>query len=93
MFRRTAAAAWTTSKPATRAVPPSGIVSVVRIRRVVVFPAPLGPRSPMIAPRGTAKLTPSTATVAPKRFVRFSDSIIASSLTGHPSARHLLTAW
>ena len=47
----------------------------------------------MIAPRGTAKLTPSTATVAPKRFVRFSDSIIASSLTGHPSARHLLTAW
>src|SRR5262249_53242448 len=39
--RRTAAACATTSSPATRARPPSGASRVVRIRTVVVFPAPL----------------------------------------------------
>ena len=36
---------------------------VVRIEIVVVLPAPLGPRRPKISPRGTWKLTPSTASV------------------------------
>ncbi len=35
-----------TSWPRTRAVPPSGRVKVVRMRIMVVLPAPLGPRNP-----------------------------------------------
>ena len=42
------------------------MVSVVIIRTVVVLPAPLGPSIPSTVPRGTLKLTPSTATVSPK---------------------------
>ncbi len=37
------------------------------MRKVVVFPAPFGPRRPKISPRRTSKLTRSTAVNAPKR--------------------------
>ena len=37
-----------TSKPATEAVPEEGERKQVRMRMVVVFPAPLGPRNPTI---------------------------------------------
>src|SRR6476646_9975466 len=40
------------------------------IRRVVVLPAPLGPRKPVIRPGSTSKLRSSTAVKAPKRLVR-----------------------
>ena len=43
ILRRTAAASATTSWPATHARPLSGVLSVVRMRRPVVLPAPLGP--------------------------------------------------
>ena len=41
-----------TSKPATRASPPSASSSVARIRTVVVFPAPFGPSSAKTRPAG-----------------------------------------
>ena len=49
---RSAAASRTTSRPATRAVPPSGGSSVVRMRTAVVLPAPLGPSRPSTVPGG-----------------------------------------
>jgi hypothetical protein len=47
-----------------------------RPRRSVVFPAPLGPRRASILPRSTARLTPASASVDPKRFATVSTSII-----------------
>src|SRR5262249_10080935 len=61
MRRRTCAGALRRSSPAIVASPPSGGSSVASIRRVVVFPAPLGPRKPKISARSTAKSTPRTA--------------------------------
>ena len=45
------------------------------IRSVVVFPAPFGPRKPVIFLRATSKLRSSTATDFPNRLVRCSTSI------------------
>src|SRR5579859_1117002 len=49
------------SRPATRAVPPVGGISVASMRSVVVLPAPLGPRKLHISPAFTARSTPATA--------------------------------
>src|SRR5579859_8058366 len=49
------------SYPATRARPLSGGSSVARMRSIVVFPAPLGPRKPKISPFWTCKSTPLRA--------------------------------
>ena len=43
------------------AVPAVGRSSVVSIRRVVVLPAPFGPRKPTISPASTVRSTPRTA--------------------------------
>ena len=43
------------------------------MRKVVVLPAPLGPRRPKISPRRTSKLTWSTATKSPKRLTQIVD--------------------
>src|SRR5690625_1519925 len=40
-----------TEYPATSTLPEVGVESVARIRTVVDFPAPFGPRSPKISPR------------------------------------------
>ena len=64
MRRRTSKAFRTTSKPRTRAEPSLGCVSVVNMRKRVDLPAPFGPSSPKIIPRGTLKLRPSTARIA-----------------------------
>ena len=45
---------------------------------VVVLPAPLGPSSPKQIPRGTEKLTPSTAFTLPYALWRSRTSIIGS---------------
>src|SRR5262249_44339146 len=46
-----------------------GMSSVASIRRVVVLPAPLGPRKPKIEPCSTSKSMPATAsTTWPRRF-------------------------
>src|SRR5260370_38408469 len=93
MFSRTWRGYRATSKPATNAWPPLGVMSVVSIRTIVVFPAPLGPSSPKTSPRRTSKLTLSTAVNAPKHLVRSlvciageSGSIVArkSDFRGHP---------
>src|SRR5215472_10212191 len=67
-----------TSKPATLAVPSVGGRKQVRIRIVVVFPAPLGPRKPTICPLSTSNEMLSTATVRAYRLVRPSTLIILS---------------
>ena len=46
---------------ATVAEPASGLRSVVRMRTMVVLPAPLGPSRPSTEPVGTARSTPSRA--------------------------------
>src|SRR5262245_46295160 len=66
-----------TSNPATVATPLVAGRNVVRIRIVVVFPAPLGPRKPTTSPFSTLKLTLSTATTEPKYLVSFLTWIIA----------------
>src|SRR5690348_3160984 len=81
MLRCTAAAARTTSWPATRAQPLSGRDSVVRIRTAVVLPAPFGPSTPRMDPAGTWRSMPARATVWPYRLVSPSASIIRE-LTG-----------
>src|SRR5262249_8108494 len=81
---RTRAGSRATSIPPTRAVPPSGASSVVRIRTAVVFPAPFGPSSPRTLPRSAPNETPPSAPTAPTRFRRPSASI-AGALVMPPS--------
>ena len=59
--RRTSSGLRRRSAPATVAVPAVGSSSVVSIRRVVVLPAPFGPRKPTISPASTVRSTPRTA--------------------------------
>src|SRR5262249_12994242 len=47
-----------TSNPLRRAVPPSGLSKVARMRTIVVLPAPLEPSSAKMLPRATSKSTP-----------------------------------
>src|SRR2546426_1042564 len=56
------------SRPRTFAVPAVGCNKLRRSRRNVVFPAPLGPTSP-IAPSGILTVRSSTARTSPKTFV------------------------
>jgi hypothetical protein len=65
MLRRTSARPVTTSCPATLAVPASGLVSVVRMRTVVVLPAPFGPSSENTLPLGTRRSTPVSTCTEP----------------------------
>ncbi len=50
-----------TLMPNTSMCPLSGRVSPRRARKVVVFPAPFGPRKPVTAPEGIWKSRPSSA--------------------------------
>ena len=59
------------------AVPDVGRTRSSSIRRVVVFPAPLGPRKPVIRPGSTWKLRSSTAVKDPNRLVRPRTSTVA----------------
>src|SRR2546423_300744 len=68
MWRRTSSRSRTTSKPATRAVPPSGAASVHSMLRVVDLPAPLGPSNAKASPGATSMSMPPTAWTAPRRF-------------------------
>jgi hypothetical protein len=45
------------------------------IRRVVVFPAPFGPRNPVTEPGATEKLRFSTATTGPNLLLRLFTSM------------------
>src|SRR5262249_27091426 len=61
-----------TSKPATVARPEVGVSNPHRMRIVVDFPAPFGPRKPKISPFATSTETLSTATKSPNCLVSFS---------------------
>src|SRR5579872_4276130 len=71
MFWRTSSDWVTTSKPPTVAWPEVGASSPHKIRMVVDFPAPFGPRNPKISPRATSIETSLTATKSPKRLTSF----------------------
>ena len=51
--------------PWTVADPPVGLTSPASSRRVVVLPAPLGPRNPWTSPVRTVMSSPSSARVRP----------------------------
>src|SRR5450830_938382 len=67
MRRRTPAGLRRRSIPATVASPLVGVRRVVSMRRVVVLPAPFGPRKPTISPASTSRSTPRTASTLPWR--------------------------
>ena len=54
-----------TGSPATHAWPPPGRARPARMRMVVVFPAPFGPRKPKTVPGSTARVSPSKARTEP----------------------------
>ena len=64
--------------PATVAEPEVGARSVPRVRTVVVFPAPFGPRNPNTSPRATLNDTSATAVRPPNFLVRCLTSIAAA---------------
>src|SRR3954468_11486819 len=70
MCRRTSSRLRTTSKPATRAVPPVGRSRVQRILIVVDLPAPFGPRNPNSSPARTERSMPRTASTSSYLFTR-----------------------
>src|SRR3954451_20623568 len=70
MCRRTSVRSRTTSKPATRAVPPVGCSRVQRILMVVDLPAPFGPRKANSSPVRTARSMPRTASTSSNRLTR-----------------------
>src|ERR1700680_2037749 len=53
--------------PAMLAEPEVGAISVPRVRTVVVFPAPFGPRKPNTSPGATVNDTSWNAVRSPKR--------------------------
>ena len=67
---RTARVLSKTSNPLMRAVPADGAMKHVRMRIVVLLPAPLGPRKPTTSPRRTSKFTLSIARNSPKLLLR-----------------------
>src|SRR5205085_8002697 len=56
------------SSPRTWTDPDDGSSPPVMRRIVVVLPAPLGPITPRVVPKGTVSDSPSSATKCPKRF-------------------------
>src|SRR5258705_430884 len=77
---------WLAGRPRISMVPESGPSTFMIMRRVVVLPAPLGPRRPKAAPRGTARERSSTAT-CPEKALFTPERRMASSLTPALSAR------
>src|SRR5262245_31529092 len=65
-MRRRSAAESRSDPPSRLTAPADGRVSPARIRRGVVFPAPLGPRISWIEPGSTAGSTPRRTRAVPK---------------------------
>src|SRR5215467_4638965 len=95
MRRRTPTGSASRSAPATVAVPAVGRNSVVSMRRVVVLPAPFGPRKPTISPSSTSRSTPRTASTGPLRLENVRARPRASMIAMPVSFRLLpaLRAW
>ena len=69
-------------------LPAVGVTRPSRVRRVVVLPAPLGPRKPTTVPWSTSKLRSSTATTSPKRLV--SPSMVMTAMASSSAPAGLL---
>src|SRR4051794_5748824 len=73
------------SVPKMRIAPRNGRTSLGIINRLVLLPAPFGPKNPDILPGSTASDNPSTAWIRPNRFETFSKTKAAcASLIAHP---------
>src|SRR5215472_9108397 len=68
--------------PRTSTSPASGRVRPSRISMVVVFPAPLGPRSPKHSPRWMVRSSPATATTSSYRLTSPAVRIAGLSVRG-----------
>src|SRR6266487_847642 len=75
------------------AVPLVGVTRASRQRRVVVLPAPLGPRKPVTVPGSTSKLRSSTARTLPKNLVRFETTMRPSSAIAPPLRADTGSPW
>src|SRR5262245_5730029 len=82
MRARTPTGSATGSRPKTRTEPVSACNRPSTCLISVVLPAPLAPTRPNTAPRGTARLTRSSATLAPKRRVTPRMSMTGSGCRG-----------
>ena len=76
MRRRVSSGCSLTSNPSTVAVPLVAGRNPVKMRIVVVFPAPFGPKKPTTSPSAASNEAPDTAECRPKRLVRLSTLII-----------------
>src|SRR4029453_17058453 len=74
--------------PSILVLPAVGVTSPRSMRRVVVLPAPLGPRKPTTVPWSTAKLRSSTAVTGPKRLV--SPSMVMTAIVSSSAPAGLL---
>src|SRR2546427_2677279 len=70
MTRRTRSVSFSTQRPSMSTCPAAGSRRVARMRRVVVFPAPLGPMNPKISPSSTSNERSDTAVVSAKFLVK-----------------------
>src|SRR5690349_3180524 len=77
---RTASALRTTSWPRICAVPADGARNVERIRKVVVFPAPLEPMNPNRSPLFTIKSSPDRAAILP--YIRVKPKVWTAGIGG-----------
>src|SRR5262249_54674172 len=82
MRDRTPSGSVTGSRPKTRTLPSAARSRPRTCLMRVVLPAPLAPTRPRTAPRGTARLTRSRATLAPKRRVRLRTAMTGRSGPG-----------
>ena len=64
---RRAGLSWEMSFPSSVTVPSSAFWKPQQTLNMVVLPAPLGPISPVMRPRGASTVTPPRATRPPKR--------------------------
>ena len=62
-----------------------GLASPSSIRSVVVFPAPFGPRKPVIVPGSSANDSESTASTEPNRFVNESATTAGAEAAAVPA--------
>src|ERR1039458_7307013 len=81
------------------ASPESGLAKPKIMRRVVVLPAPLGPRNPVTEPGSTLKLRSLTAwtepkcLVSPRASIRLGAAASVTALMMHDFSAHRLPAW
>ncbi len=73
-------------RPPIVAVPAVGATSPSSVRRVVVLPAPFGPRKPVTRPGRTVKDRSDTAVTCPNRFVRPRTSTTRSGEVSTPES-------